>query len=120
MDCLLLDQTIGLDAKITGKPLYTLRDRDSQEYSLWHDGERNTMSHLLYMDDLKIYAGGPDKHMEAMDCMEKTSNAIGMRFGLRKCVTAQMQRGTFRLAQTTLNAVKNQLGVLKRVLLLSS
>ena len=48
------------------------------------------MSHLLYMDDLKIYAGGPDKLREAMECVEKTSNAIGMRFGVRKC---HMQKG---------------------------
>ena len=36
------------------------------------------MSHLLYMDDLKIYAGGPDKLREAMECVEKTLNVIGM------------------------------------------
>ena len=59
-------------------------------YTLWHDGERNTMSHLLYMDDLKIYAGGFDKLME---CVEKNSNAIGIRFGVRKCGTAHMQKG---------------------------
>ena len=76
-------------------------------YTLWHNWERNTMSHLLYMDDLKIYAGGPDKLREAMECVEKTSNAIGMRFGVRKCGTAHMQKGKFWLAQTTLNAVKN-------------
>ena len=51
------------------------------------------MSHLLYMDDLKIYAGGPDKFREAMECVEKTSNAISMRFGMRKCGTAHMQKG---------------------------
>ena len=65
------------------------------------------MSHLLYMDDLKIYAVRPDKLSEAMECVEKTSNAIGMRFGMRKCGTAHMQKGMFWLAQTTLNAVKN-------------
>ena len=177
MDCLLLDQTIGLDAKIMGKPLSVawidcekaydrvphkwvmkvlktikcpgwirrsielfskhwatvlelrtvgkvvrstpvkynrgLFQGDSlspflfylaiapisqvlnrtKGYTLWHDGERNTMSHLLYMDDLKIYAGGPDKLWEAMECVKKTSNAIGMRFGVRNCGTAHMQKG---------------------------
>ena len=58
------------------------------------------MSHLLSMDDLKMYAGGPDKLREALECVEKTSNAIGMRFGVRKCEIAHM------LAQTTLIAVK--------------
>ena len=56
------------------------------------------MSHLLYMDDLKIYAVRPDKLREAMECVEKTSNAIGMRFGMRKCGTAHMQKGMFWLA----------------------
>ena len=61
--------------------------------------KRNTMSHLLYMDDLKIYAGGPDILREAMECVEKTSNAIGFRFRVRECETAQMQKGKFWLAQ---------------------
>ena len=65
------------------------------------------MSHLLYMDDLKIYAGGPDKLREAMECVEKTSNAIGLRFGVRKWEQLICKRGKFWLAQTTLNAVKN-------------
>ena len=59
------------------------------------------MSHLLYMDDLKIYAGRPDKLREAMECVEKTSNAICMRFGVRKCGRAHMPKGK------VLNAVKN-------------
>ena len=62
-------------------------------YTLWHIGERNTMSHLLYMDDIKIYAGGPDKLREARECVETTSKAIGMRCGVRKCGTAHMQKG---------------------------
>ena len=28
-----------------------------------------------------------------MECVGKTSNAIGMRFGVRKCGTAHMQKG---------------------------
>ena len=51
------------------------------------------MPHLLYMDDLKIYGGGPDKLREALECVEKTSNAIGMRFGVRMCGTVHMQKG---------------------------
>ena len=45
------------------------------------------------MEDLKIYVGGPDKHRQAMECVEKTSKAIGMRFGVTKCGTAHMQKG---------------------------
>ena len=62
-------------------------------YSLWHHGERKTISHMLHMDDLKIYAGGPDQLREAMACVEKTSKAISMRFGVRKCVTVHMKKG---------------------------
>ena len=51
------------------------------------------MSHLLYMDDLKIYVGGPDKLREAMECGEKSSNTNGTRFGVRKCGTGHMQKG---------------------------
>ena len=65
----------------------------TKAYTLWHHGERNTISYLLYMDDLKIYAGGPDQLREAVDCVEKISKAIGTRFGVRKCGTAHMQKG---------------------------
>ena len=65
------------------------------------------MSHLLYMDDLKIDAGGPDKLREAMECVEKTSNAIGLWFGVRECGTAHMQKGKVLAGQ-----VKNPYGAL--------
>ena len=50
------------------------------------------MSHFLYLHDLKRYTVKPDKLSEAMECVEKTSNAIGIRFGVRKCGTAHMQK----------------------------
>ena len=37
-------------------------------------------------------SGGPDKFREAMECVEKTSNAIDMRFGVRKCGTGHRQK----------------------------
>ena len=47
-----------------------------------------------------IYAGGPDKLREAMECVD---NAIGMRFAVRKCETAHMQKGTVVAGPDTLN-----------------
>ena len=51
------------------------------------------VSHLLYMDDLKLYA----KSEEDMTCLANTvrifSADIGMAFGLDKCATVSAKRG---------------------------
>ena len=75
------------------------------------------MSHLLYMDDLKIYAGGSDKLME---CVEKTSNAIGIRFGVRECGTAHMQKGKVLAGPDNPERSEESIKALRRVLPIST
>ena len=45
------------------------------------------------MDNLKIYAVGPEQLGEPVACMKKTSKVIGMRLEVRKRGTAHMLKG---------------------------
>ena len=54
---------------------------------------KKKINHLLYMDDLKLYA----KNEKELDSLVQTvrvfSNDIGMQFGLDKCAVLMMKRG---------------------------
>lgn len=51
------------------------------------------ISHLLYMDDLKIYSGTKKGLHEQIQITEKFSNDICMEFGVDKCKIQSMTRG---------------------------
>ena len=51
------------------------------------------VSHLLFMDDLKVYSNSPENLEEVMAVVEDVSSAIGMTLGLKKCAVAHMTRG---------------------------
>ena len=51
------------------------------------------MNHLLFMDDLKLYA----KDIRQLDSLVQTvrifSNDIGIEFGIQKCAMVELKRG---------------------------
>lgn len=51
------------------------------------------LMHLLYMDDLKVYAEDPKSLEAALKTVDRVSGAVGMKLGLRKCAVAHMSRG---------------------------
>ena len=51
------------------------------------------MTHLLYMDDLKLYASNASRLEEVVRTVEKVSGELGMRLGLRKCAVLHMVGG---------------------------
>ena len=52
-----------------------------------------TINHLLYMDDLKLYAAD-DKQLETLlQTVHGFTREIDMRFGLEKCAKATLKRG---------------------------
>lgn len=51
------------------------------------------LSHLLYMDDIKIYAANARELRALLHCTEQFSNDIKMSFGLEKCKTLSVERG---------------------------
>ena len=63
----------------------------SAGYEMTKDGCR--INHLLFMDDLKLFA----KNEKEIDSLVQTvrifSDDIGMKFGLEKCAAMTMKRG---------------------------
>ena len=54
---------------------------------------KEALNHLLYMDDLKLYAK-TDKELEGLVQSERIfSNDIGMEFGINKCAVLILKRG---------------------------
>jgi len=52
------------------------------------------ISHLLYMDDLKLYGKSAAELESLLNTVRIFSNDISMEFGLDKCATLTMQRGS--------------------------
>ena len=66
----------------------------------YHLGKnRPKVNHLLYMDDLKLYA----KDKKELDTLIQTvrvfSKDIGLDFGIEKCAMIQMKRGKFVMSE---------------------
>ena len=53
----------------------------------------NTISHLLFMDDLKLFAAKSNQLLSIMRIVNKFSDDIGMSFGIDKCKKLTIQRG---------------------------
>lgn len=53
----------------------------------------NTINHLFYVDDLKLYAPTRNKLEQLIHITEKISEDIQMKFGLTKCKTIHIEKG---------------------------
>lgn len=73
------------------RPLTSMLNKQNKGYQLETPGIR--LSHLWYMDDLKLYAGKKEHLQLQLDCVKKFSNDIKMTFGLDKCRTSFMEKG---------------------------
>ena len=51
------------------------------------------MNHLLYMDDLKLYAKDKKELDNFIQTVRVFSKDMGMDFGIEKCAMIQMKRG---------------------------
>ena len=54
---------------------------------------RQLVSHLLYMDDLKPYSRNPDQLKGLLHTVRTFSDDIQMKFGLDKCAVAHFVNG---------------------------
>ena len=74
---------------MTIDPLSKILKRKNIGYNLGKvRGERNAqelISHLLFMDDLKLYADSDEKLNELVQTVHNFSKDICMEFGLDKC-----------------------------------
>jgi hypothetical protein len=53
------------------------------------------LNHLLYMDDIKLYASKKNHILSLLTITENFSNDIGMSFGIGKCKTQSICRGHY-------------------------
>lgn len=54
---------------------------------------KKIISHQLYMDDLKLYAKGPDQLRSMLTLVESFSSSVCMDLGLEKCAVVHVKRG---------------------------
>ena len=81
-------------------PLSNELNRTSYGYRMrtWHGeiAKRQLISHLLYMDDLKLYGRNSDQSDGLLHTVRTFSDDIQMKFGLEKCAVAHFVN--FRLS----------------------
>jgi hypothetical protein len=71
-------------------PLSRLLNQNDYGYKL---NKQHNISHLLYMDDLKIYAKNEHELSSLLETTAIFSNDIQMKFGLNKCAVVHVKRG---------------------------
>ncbi|XP_022814502.1 uncharacterized protein LOC111348202 [Spodoptera litura] len=83
-------------------PLSTLLEGSGLGYRLRRGGQ--IISHLLYMDDLKLFAPNNLHLMRLLNVTETFSNAIRMEFGVDKCAVLHVKRGEIVESDGTQNS----------------
>lgn len=63
---------------------YPIKDKNTTSH---------TLTHLLYVDDLKLYAKSAQQLEQLLGITERFSKDIGMEFGISKCKTLCINRG---------------------------
>ena len=77
-------------------PLSVLLNKEELGYSLEKTRSkrsRKLISHLLFMDDLKVYANNEANLKKLMEVVKRFSKDIGMKFGLDKCSKCSIKKG---------------------------
>lgn len=73
-------------------PLTLLLRREKLGYQLREEGR--LINHLLFMDDLKLYAKRKEDLEKLLDVVRFFSRDIRMEFGLDKCAMLEIRKGT--------------------------
>eukprot|EP00111_Clytia_hemisphaerica_P007385 TCONS_00021477-protein len=83
----------GLNFVISLLPLSWLIKRSSIGYAIGPRNNRTVVSHLLFMDDLKLYANCDERLQDLLEIVSMFSKDICMSFGLDKCNTLSIRGG---------------------------
>ncbi|KAI5718661.1 hypothetical protein M8J77_024813 [Diaphorina citri] len=73
-------------------PLSNMLNSTNKGYSLNRNVEQK-ITHLLYMDDIKLYAKDKDELRSMLEITSIFSSDIEMKFGIEKCATLEVKRG---------------------------
>ena len=71
-------------------------------YRIRHSTVKGSITHMLYMDDLKLYAERPAALTEAPSVVDRVASVVGMKLGLKKCEWHICRRGGCYLGLKTL------------------
>ena len=75
-------------------PLSSLINRLQNGYKINpRDKQAPRISHLFYMDDLKLYSPNKQEMIKQMEIVKQFSEDIKMDFGLEKCATLTIKKG---------------------------
>ena len=85
------DSPSGLLFILSLLPLSWLLSTSNIGYRINHQGD--SISHLLFMDDLKLFAANNNQLPSMIRIVNKLSDDIGMSFGIDKCKKMTIQRG---------------------------
>ena len=83
----------GLNFVISLLPLSWLIKRSSIGYAIGPRNNRTVISHLLFMDDLKLYANCKERLQDLLEIVSMFSDDICMKFGLDKCNVLNIRKG---------------------------
>ncbi|CAK1582520.1 unnamed protein product [Parnassius mnemosyne] len=85
-------------------PLSHLLHQCEAGYRLKHNTTEDiTISHLIYMDDIKLYSKTEKEMKKLIDTITEFSKDINMQFGLDKCKTLHIIRGKIKPGDYTIN-----------------
>ena len=71
-------------------PLTLILRKSEAGYSY---GNNVNINHLLFIDDLKLYAKTPNQLDSLIETVRIFINDIGMKFGIEKCAVLIIKRG---------------------------
>jgi hypothetical protein len=72
-------------------------------------GTERKISHLLYMDDLKLTARSEEELGIEINIVKTISNGMKMEFGLEKCARISLQRGKVHIKQYIRSTKENEI-----------
>jgi hypothetical protein len=74
-------------------PLSMILKRDESDKGIKLGNADRRVNHLLFMDDLKLYASDEDELESLVNVVDGYSRDIGMEFGMDKCAVLTMEKG---------------------------
>ncbi|KAL0839729.1 hypothetical protein ABMA28_016372 [Loxostege sticticalis] len=83
-------------------PLSKLLNESNRGFKLKHNNSHINLSHLLYMDDIKLFASNINELYELAEITENFSRDIKMNFGVDKCKILSVNKGKIELHRYTL------------------
>lgn len=89
-------------------PLSSILNRAEKGYNIRKgDNAGFQLSHLLYMDDIKLYSSTEQHLKQLLDITENFSRDIGMSFGLDKCRVRHIEQGKLKIRDHRLRSGDN-------------